>query len=118
MTIDELADRLVTLCREGNYEQAQRELYSNDAKSIEPTSAQGMPSVQGLDAIIAKGNQFQRMIQEIHGGHVGGPLIAGNTIAITISLDATFTDGTRQTINELAVYTVQNGKIIEEQFFY
>jgi hypothetical protein len=118
MTTQEIADRLVVLCREGKYEQAQRELYSSDAKSIEPEASQGMQTVQGLDAIIEKGNQFQAMIQEFHGGSVGGPLVAGNIIATTITMDATFKDGNRTTIEEIAVYTVKDGKIVQEEFFY
>ncbi|UFH52148.1 nuclear transport factor 2 family protein [Spirosoma sp. KNUC1025] len=118
MTTQEIADRLVALCREGKYEQAQRELYSQEAKSIEPAGNPGMQTVQGLDAIIEKGNQFQAMIQELHGGSVDGPLVAGNQIALTISLDATFKDGNRMNMNEIAVYTVQDGKIVQEQFFY
>lgn len=118
MTTQEIADRLVALCNEGKYEQAQRELYAQDAKSIEPASAQGMQSVEGLDAIIAKGNQFQAMIQEIHGGRVGGPLVAGSQIAVTIGLDVTFKDGNRMNMDEIAVYSVKDGKIVQEQFFY
>ncbi|WP_461113658.1 SnoaL-like domain-containing protein [Spirosoma jeollabukense] len=118
MTIQQVADRLVALCREGKYEQAQRELYSSDAKSIEPDSAPGMQTVQGLDAIIEKGNQFQDMIQEVHGGSVSDALVAGNTIALTIGMDVTFKDGNRMDMNEIAVYTVQDGKIVQEQFFF
>jgi hypothetical protein len=36
MTTTEIAERLVALCRENKYEQAQTELYSDDAVSIEP----------------------------------------------------------------------------------
>ena len=118
MTTQEIANRLVALCSEGNYEQAQRELYATDANSIEPASAEGMQSVAGLEAIIAKGHQFQAMVQQVHGSSIGGPLVAGNQIAITIGLDVTFKDGNRMNMNEIAMYTVKDGKIVQEQFFY
>lgn len=118
MTTQQVADRLVALCRAGKYEQAQRELYSGDANSIEPASAPGMQSVKGLDAIIEKGNQFQNMIQEVHGGSVSDALVAGNTIAVTIGMDVTFKDGNRMNMDEMAVYTVQDGKVVQEQFFF
>ncbi|GAB4017303.1 SnoaL-like domain-containing protein [Spirosoma koreense] len=118
MTTQEIADRLVVLCRENKFEQAQRELYAPDARSIEPEGSQGMQTVQGLDAIIQKGNQFQSMIQAWHGGSVSDVLVAGNHIALTISMDVTFKDGNRADMNELIVYTVRNGKIAQEQFFY
>ena len=118
MTTQQIADRLVALCRENKFEQAQRELYAQDAKSIEPESSQGMQTVQGLDAIIQKGNQFQDMIQAWHGGSVSDALVAGNIIALTIGMDVTFKDGNRMNMDELAVYTVKDGKIVQEQFFY
>lgn len=118
MTTQEVANRLVALCREGKYEQAQRELYTSDAKSIEPEETQGMQTVQGLDAIIEKGNLFQATVQEWHGGSVEGPLLAGNIIALTIKLDVTFKGGNRTSMDELAVYTVKDGKIVQEEFFY
>ena len=57
MNTEAVAKRLVELCRKGEYEQAQRELYAQDAVSIEmpglPAGALG--DVQGLDAIVEKG---------------------------------------------------------------
>ena len=35
MKIEQIAQRLVELCREGKFEQAQKELYADDAISIE-----------------------------------------------------------------------------------
>ena len=35
MNTEQVAKRLVELCREGKYEQAQQELYGEDAASIE-----------------------------------------------------------------------------------
>ena len=39
MTTKEVADRLVSLCREGKIEDAQNELFANDAVSIEPNES-------------------------------------------------------------------------------
>ena len=36
MTTKEIAEKLVTYCRQGKFEEAQVELYSKDAISIEP----------------------------------------------------------------------------------
>ena len=58
MTTQEIATRLTALCKEGKYEQAQRELYSDDAKSIEPAQSLGLQTVEGLDNIIKKGDTF------------------------------------------------------------
>ena len=66
MTTKEIADRLVELCRKGQFEQAQKELYAEDAASIEPDANSGFPKeTYGLENIIEKGNLFQSMIQSI-----------------------------------------------------
>ncbi len=67
MTIQEIANRLVDYCRTGNYTAAQEELFSEDAESIEPAHTPGLQTVKGRDAIVAKGKQFQSVVEEIHG---------------------------------------------------
>jgi len=118
MTIQEIANRLTALCRQGKYEEAQKELYSTEAESIEPPGAPGLQTVAGLDAIIKKGRQFQAMIETVHGGSVSDPVIAGNNFAVAAILDVTFKGMGRQKIEEIAVYTVKDGKIVKEHFIY
>ena len=55
MNTEQVAKRLVELCREGKYEQAQDELYSSDAVSVEMEGSQGLGNAKGLDAIREKG---------------------------------------------------------------
>ena len=118
MTVKEIALRLTDLCRQGKYDVAQKELYSNDAESIEPVESQGLGSVKGLDAIIEKGHQFQSMIEAVHSSTVSDPIIAGNTFAVAAILDLTLKGVGRVPMEELAVYEVKDGKVIKEQFFY
>jgi hypothetical protein len=117
MTIQEIATRLVALCRQGKYEEAQKELYSADAESHEPKEMPGMESVKGLDAIIKKGEVFRNMLETVHGGSVSDPVIAGNKFAVAIVIDATMKGMGRQNMQEIAVYTVKEGKVVKEQFF-
>jgi len=118
MTIQEIANRLTEYCREGNYNAAQQELFSEDAESVEPAHAPGMQSVKGREAIIAKGKQFQSMVEEIHGGSVSDPIVAGNHFAVALVIDATMKGMGRSTMEELCVYEVKDGKVVKEQFFY
>ena len=118
MTIQEIASRLTDYCREGNYTAAQQELFSEDAESVEPAHAPGMQSVKGREAIIAKGKQFQSMVEEIHGGSVSDPIVAGNHFAVALVIDATMKGMGRSTMEELCVYEVKDGKVVKEQFFY
>ncbi|HEY4147885.1 MAG TPA: nuclear transport factor 2 family protein, partial [Chitinophagaceae bacterium] len=115
MTIDAIASRLVALCRQGKYEEAQTELYSNDAESLEPREMPGMESVKGLDGIKKKGERFNEMVEAIHGGSVSDPVIAGNKFAISLIIDATMKGMGRQSLEEICVYTVKDGKIVKEQ---
>jgi hypothetical protein len=118
LTTQQVADRLVELCREGKFETAQGELYAENAVSIEPEHAQGLQTVQGLDAIKKKGDQFQEMVEEMHDSSITNPIVAGNHISIGLSLDATFKGMGRTKMDEIAVYEVRDGKIVKEQFFY
>jgi ketosteroid isomerase-like protein len=120
MTPNQLANRLVSLCRAGQYEQAQHELYAADAASVEMPAMAGGPigNVQGLAAILEKGKRWMDNVVEIHGGAVSEPLVAGNWFAIAMSIDATYKDRGRVPMQEICVYRVRDGKIVQEQFFY
>jgi hypothetical protein len=120
MNTEAIAERLVALCREFKYEEAQKELYADDAVSIEmeglPPGALG--NAKGLAAIIEKGHQFNAGVEEFHGGTVSDPVVAGNWFSIAMMIDATFKGRGRTKMEEICVYHVKNGKIVSEQFFY
>ena len=53
MTVQEIAARLVVLCRQNKNEQAQTELFSKEAVSIEPyATPEFEKETKGLDAIV------------------------------------------------------------------
>ena len=118
MTTQEVANRLSQLFKENKWMEAQEELFSDDAKSIEPAHSQGLQSVEGLDNIRKKGEQFQAMVEEMHGGYTGEPIVAGNHIAVAMGMDATMKGMGRTQMDEIAVYEVKDGKIVKEQFFF
>jgi hypothetical protein len=117
-TTQEIADRLVQLCREGKYEEAQNELFTEDAQSIEPPGVPGLQTVSGLDAIRKKGQDFQNMVETIHSGSISDPIVGGRFISLVLILDATYKGMGRQKMEEIAVYETKDGKIVKEQFFY
>jgi ketosteroid isomerase-like protein len=121
MDTQQIARRLVELCREGKGQQAQDELYSSDAVSVEMEGMQGsgMPTVaRGIDAIREKGRQFNAGVEEVHGGSVGDPIVVGNWFAVVMTMDATMKGRGRVNMQEICVYQVRDGKIVREQFFY
>jgi hypothetical protein len=120
MSTESVAKRLVAMCRHGQFEEAQHELYAKDAISIEPESmAQGpLGNVKGLDAILEKGKRFQAGVTEMHGIEVSEPLIAGNWFSVVMTMDVTMKEYGRVNMQEICVYHVKDDKIVQEQFFY
>ncbi|HLA60514.1 MAG TPA: SnoaL-like domain-containing protein [Puia sp.] len=117
MTTQEVADRLITLCRLGQIQQAQTELYGKTMVSVEPAGAP-IERAEGLQAIIEKGKQFASMIEERHGGSFTDPIVVGNHFSLGMTLDATMKGRGRVLLEEVCIYKVENGKIVFEQFFY
>lgn len=120
MDTREIADRLVELCRAGRFDQAYDELFAADAENIEmPGMAEGpLGNASGLDAIRRKGEAWAAGIEEMHGSHVGDPIVAGSWFAVPMSMDVTFEGRGRIAMEELCVYHVRDGRIVREQFFY
>ena len=117
MTTQQVADRLVELCRKGEYEKAQKELYAENAVSIEEQASPAFEKeTKGLKAIIEKGHKFDEMVETMHSASVSEPLVAGNSIAFQLKLDATMKGRGRSEMNEICVYKVKDGKIVSEYF--
>jgi hypothetical protein len=120
MSIREIASRLVELCRKGDFKQTQRELYAEDAMSIEPYP---IPSVfeaetKGMKAIYEKSERWEQLVEEMHSLEVSEPLVAEKYFTIRMVMDLTLKGQGRVVYDELCVYQVKEGKIVSEQFFY
>ncbi len=120
MTVQEIANRLVELCRKGDYARAQEELFSENATSKEPETspAPGPKLTVGKKAIAAKGKQFMEMVEEVHSNSVSDPIVAGNHFAVSAVMDCTYKGMGRQEMKEVIVYEVKDGKVVSEEFFY
>jgi hypothetical protein len=117
MTTLEIATKLVTYCRTGQFDKCYAELYNPNAISQEPEGAM-WEVAKGMQEIAAKGEKWNAMVQEMHGAEVSEPIVAGNHFTCRMWNDMTFKDGNRTQMDELCVYEVQDGKIVKEQFFY
>ncbi len=118
MTTQEVANRMNELFKEYKWSQVQEELFAENAVSIEPPHAQGLQTAEGLAAIKKKGEDFNNMVEEMHGGWVSEPIVGGSHISFAMGIDATYKGMGRQKMEEIAVYEVKDGKIVKEQFFY
>ena len=118
MSATEVANRLVELCRKGDFEGAQKELFAEEAISIEPHGTQDFQQeTKGLDGIIEKGKKWSTMVDEYHGMKVSEPLVGENSFAVTMFMDVTMKQRGRMAMTELCVYNLKDGKIVSEQFF-
>ncbi len=118
MTVAKIALRLAELCNQGEFEKAQKELFAENAVSIEPeASAVFEKETKGLSAILEKGKKFDSMIEEMHSCSVSDHLVAGNMIALSLNMDVTMKGQGRTNMTELCVYKVKDEKIISERFF-
>lgn len=118
MTTKEIANRLVELCRKGDFETAQKELFAEDAVSIEPYSTAAFEKeTKGLKAIEEKGEKWNSMVEKTHKFEVSDPVIAGNSFACALHMHVTMKERGEMDMTELCVYKIKDGKIIEEQFF-
>lgn len=118
-TTAEVAKDLAAMCRQGQFPEVIEKYYSDDIVSVESFGAPEMPARQvGIAAIKAK-NQWWIENHEVHGVAVEGPLVGGDKFAVTFEMDVTpKMTGQRMKMQELAVYTVKDGKIVQEEFFY
>ena len=117
MSTQKIAERLVVLCRQGKFEEAQKELFAAEAVSIEPYATPAFEKeTKGLTAILAKGKKFEEMVETMHALNVSDPVVAGSSFACTMRLDVTMKGQGRMDMTELCVYDVKDGKIVSEQF--
>ena len=117
MKLEEVAKRLVELCRAGDWEKAQNELYHPDIISKEPRETGGEIST-GMNEIKEKNKKWADMALESHGAIISDPLIADGYFCVSMKNDVTLKEIGRVQSTELCVYEVVDGKIVSEQFFH
>jgi hypothetical protein len=122
MTTLEVGKKLVALCMEGKNQEAIAELYDPNVVSIEAGGPPGQnPRSEGIAAIKGK-NEWWMNNHEIHDFRVDGPWPHGDRFIVRFTYDITPKAGPhkghRFAMEEAALYTVKDGKIVHEEFFY
>src|ERR1700760_3650418 len=97
-TIHQIAERLVILCREQKFIEAYRELFGEEAESIDPMYMI-MPPARGLITLIEREKQFLSKAT-IHEVEISEPLISAKHFVIRIRMDFTVEDRGRKIIDE------------------
>ena len=114
-----VAEELVAFCRTGRNMDAINTLYSPDIVSVESMGNEQMPrEMKGIDAIRQK-NKWWGENNEVHSSVVDGPFVGEDKFAVYYNYDVTFKPtGQRTPMEEMALYTVKDGRVVREQFFY
>ena len=117
MNTEEVAKKVVELCRQQEWLKAINTLYANDIVSVEARSNDGMPAeMRGLDQVRGKTEWWDKNM-EVHSMKVSGPFVAQDTFVVQFEADVTDkTSKQRIQLSEVGVYTVKDGKIVREEF--
>jgi len=118
MNAQEVANRLVQLCREGKDIDAINELYDDHIVSIEPEGSPMAGKTIGKEAVLESTYRWHSSVEQLHSAYVSNALATGNFFACTMNYDVTFKERGRTTMDELCVYEVKDGRIVTSQFFY
>jgi hypothetical protein len=119
MTTQEVADKLVELCKSYQFDEAIATLYSPDIVSMEAGAPPGgSRETTGIAAVKGK-SEWWATNHEVHSSLIEGPLVAGPFFSVTFKFDVTFKpQDKRFNMEEIALYKVVDGKIVYEEFFY
>jgi ketosteroid isomerase-like protein len=117
MTLSEIAKVLVDGCRAGRETENLDRLYAPDAVSVEAQDNGNGRVAAGVEAIRAKHAWWEENTT-VHSSEVEGPFPHGDDrFAVIFRMDVTMF-GERRRVVEVAVYTVADGRIVREEFFY
>ncbi|NND88448.1 MAG: nuclear transport factor 2 family protein [Flavobacteriaceae bacterium] len=116
MTTQEIANNLVSWCNSGQEARCYQELYSPNIVSIEPEGAS--PIARGMDELAKKGQWWKENF-EVHSTETSEAIVADPFFSVRHTMDTTHKpSGQRSTMSEVGIYKVEDGKIVQEQFFY
>ncbi len=118
----EVGQQLVELCRQGKNLEAVDTLYASNIVSLDVHGDATIPArMEGIDAIRKK-NQWWLANHEIHSFDVKGPWPHGDRFVVMMKFDVTSKAGPmagqRMQMEEAGLYTVKDGKIVQEEYFY
>lgn len=118
----EVGKKLVDLCRQGKNMEAVDSLYSPAIVSIEAAASPSGPArTEGIESVKGK-NDWWMKNHEVHSAEAEGPWPHGDRFIVRFKYDVTAKAGPmagqRMALDETALYTVKDGKIAQEEFFY
>ena len=122
MSLHTVARQFVELCNQGKNFDVMETMYAPDIVSVEASGVE----VAGKRPVIEKSRRWQAD-NTIHGEKVLGPFFdkvngapaQSGQFAVHFTVEVTpRATGRRVTLEEIGIYTVKDGAITREQFFY
>jgi ketosteroid isomerase-like protein len=111
----EIGKQFVEALQNGD-EKAAQKFWSEDVVSREPMDGP-MAELKGRKSVEGKG-QWWYDNHEVNEMKAMGPFVHGDQFAVEFYVDVTVkADGQRRKMHEVGLYTVKDGKIVEERFF-
>jgi ketosteroid isomerase-like protein len=116
MTTTEIAKAFTDMLKAGDHEGAVK-FHSPDVVSLEAMDGP-MARIQGTAAVKAK-SEWWYANHTVHSVATEGPYVNGDQFALVFDMDITTNEtGQRTQMKEVALYTVKDGKVVEERFMY
>lgn len=117
MNTRDVAIDFTDLLRQGKDAEAAAKYNAPDIVSLENMDGP-MARVSGTEALRQKAEWWVAN-HEVHSATVEGPYLHGDQFAVRMTFDFTRkTEGDRINLAEVGLYTVKDGRIVEERFFY
>jgi ketosteroid isomerase-like protein len=119
MTTFEVGKKLVELCKQGKNDEAMKTLYAKDIVSVEAAAPPGQSTeARGLETVIARSAWWAEN-HEVHSALCEGPYPNGDRFIVRFNYDVTNKPSNKRIqMDETALFTVKDGKIVREEFFY
>lgn len=112
----EVAQAVFALAQAGALHEVEAQWLASGIESVEGVGAS--MAWKGKKAVLAKYRGWEAD-HEIHESKVEGPWVGATGFALKYAIDATQkSTGQRTQLEEIAVYTVKNGKIAREEFHF
>jgi hypothetical protein len=114
MTTQEIANRLIKICRNGDFLKAEEELYAQDIVHIEANGEE----FNGLENVLLKEKQFLSKLDKRPLIKISEPLVAGDFFTVRLYMEFNHKELGEKIVDEIIVYKVNNGKIVYLKCFY
>ena len=117
MNTEEVAKKVVELCRKQAWKEAVDTLYANNIVSLEARTMDGSsPETRGIEGVHKKVEWWTNNM-EVHSFKVSGPFVAHDRFVVQYDVDVTDKESQKRfQMSEVGVYSVKDSKIVREEF--